>query len=230
MRSKTTYFWVLLFAMLAAILGSGQPKTSSDRTLAIVGATLIDGTGAAPVPDAVVVIRGERIVAAGPRRKVRVPRHAQMLDARGQWLIPGLIDAHVHFFQSGGLYTRPDVIDLRQRVPYKHELDLIRKRLPDTFRRYLCSGITSVVDPGGPMWNFQVREMASRTEAAPRVAVAGPLVSTYAPKKLQTEDPAIVRAQTPEEARTLVQRELAEKPDLIKIWFIRLPNTKLEDA
>ncbi|HEX8097684.1 MAG TPA: amidohydrolase family protein, partial [Pyrinomonadaceae bacterium] len=102
-------------------------------------------------------------------------------------------------------------------------------RLPYTFTRYLCSGVTSVVDVGGPMWNFKVREIAARTEEAPRVAVAGPLISTYAPEKLKTDDPAIIKAGTPEEARALAERELAQKPDLVKIWFIRTGTAKLED-
>ena len=215
--------------------GPAAPKKSrptaaqEPRALVIAGATLIDGTGAPPVQDAIVVIRGERIVAAGPHARVQIPRGAWRTNARGKWVIPGLVDAHVHFFQSGGLYTRPDVIDLRSRVPYAEELATIRKRLPYTFTRYLCSGITSAVDVGGPMWNFQVRELAARTIDAPRVAVAGPLISSYAPPALETDDPAIIRVSTPEEARGLADKELAEKPDLVKIWFIRRPDMKLED-
>lgn len=219
----------LLCAAALAPAAAAQSKSAAPATLAITGATLVDGTGAAPVPDAAVVVRGDRIVAAGPRAKVKIPRGAQRLDARGKWLIPGLIDAHVHFFQSGGLYTRPDVIDLRRRVSYAQELAWIRDRLPYTFTRYLCSGITSVVDVGGPMWNFRLRELAARTELAPRVAVAGPLVSTYVPPAIESEDPAIIRVRTPEEARTLVRKELGYKPDLIKIWFVRTPGSKLEE-
>lgn len=198
-------------------------------TLVITGATLIDGTGAAPVPGAVIVIGEDRILAAGSHAQVKIPKRVRVLDARGKWIIPGLIDAHVHFFQSGGLYTRPDVIDLRSRVPYEKELEGIRQRLSYTFTRYLCSGITSVVDVGGPMSNFTVRDIANRTAAAPRVAVAGPLISTYSPKALETEDPAIIRVNTPEQARGWVREELTKKPELIKIWFIRRPDAKLED-
>jgi hypothetical protein len=94
-------------------------------------------------------------------------------------------------------------------------LEWIRGRLPYTFTRYLCSGITSVVDAGGPFANFNVRAMARRTRAAPRVAVAGPLISTVAPDNLETSDPAIIEVTNPEQAVALVRRELARKPDLI---------------
>jgi imidazolonepropionase-like amidohydrolase len=80
------------------------------------------------------------------------------------------------------------------------------------------------------MWNFEVRDVAAKTDAAPRVAVAGPLVSTYVPAALEVDDPPIIRVNSPDEARALVRRLLARKPDLVKIWFIRRPDQKLEDA
>ena len=227
MKSCTQAFCVLLVAALLS--GTQGCDLAPQATLVIVGATLIDGTGTDPVEDSVIVINDDRIVAAGPRSDTPFPKGARTIDGRGLWIIPGLIDAHVHFFQSGGLYTRPDVIDLRRRVPYAQELATIKQNLSQTFQRYLCSGVTSVVDVGGPLWNFRVREQAAQTDAAPRVAVAGPLISTYAPEKLQTDDPAIIRVTTPDEARALVRRELEHNPDLVKIWFIRRPGIPLEE-
>ena len=226
MMQTRLMFLLLILALLAA------PARAQNRnaTLVINGGTLIDGTGAPPIPDAAVVVSGDRIADAGPSSKMTVPKNIKTVDARGKWIIPGLIDAHVHFFQSGDLYTRPDIIDLRHRVPYERELAWIRRRLPYTFTRYLCSGITSVVDAGGPFANFNVRAMARRTRAAPRVVVAGPLISTVAPDELGTADPAIIEVINPEQAIALVRRELARKPDLIKIWFIRGPDVELEHA
>ncbi|MBU0491566.1 MAG: amidohydrolase family protein [Chloroflexi bacterium] len=65
-------------------------------TLALVNGTLIDGTGAAPVPDAAVVIRDGRIVAAGPRAGVTIPTDARVIDVQGGTILPGFINAHVH--------------------------------------------------------------------------------------------------------------------------------------
>src|SRR6516164_1218236 len=221
----------LLFPLLILVLVTASAQARGrNATLIINGGTLIDGTGGPPIPDAAVVVSGDRIVDAGPSSKIAVPKNTKTVDARGKWIIPGLIDAHVHFFQSDDLYTRPDVIDLRQRVPYERELAWIRRRLPHTFTRYLCSGITSVVDAGGPFENFNVRAMARRTRAAPRVAVAGPLISTVAPDDPETADPAIIEVTNPEEAVALVRRELARKPDLIKIWLIRGPDVELDHA
>src|ERR1700722_12454890 len=72
---------------------------SRAATLAIVGGTLIDGTGAAPVQDATVVIHDGLIVAAGPRSSVKIPRRANIVDAHGKTILPCLWDMHAHFEQ-----------------------------------------------------------------------------------------------------------------------------------
>ena len=79
---------------------------------AITGGTLIDGTGAMPVRQAVVLIQGDRIVAAGPAASVTIPRGTKIVDARGTWIVPGLVDVHAHFFESGRSYMRPAQVDL----------------------------------------------------------------------------------------------------------------------
>jgi imidazolonepropionase-like amidohydrolase len=194
----------------------------------IQGATVITGTGSPVIRNAAIVIEGGRIRDIGPRNEVRVPNNAQVIDARGKWVIPGLIDAHVHFSQSGGIYTRPDLLDLRSRRSYDKEMEWIKGHLTSTFERYINSGITSVVDCGGPMWNFEMRDIAAQTRKAPRVAVAGPLISTYLPPTTATNDPDIVMPTSPAQARDLVRRQADRKPDLIKLWWVRQPGDNLD--
>jgi len=213
---------LLALACLAACAMVPEGRSGAPVT-AIVGATVIhpsaDAAHAA-FPDATVVVEADTIRAVGPRDSTAVPPGAKVIDARGKWLIPGLIDAHVHFFQSGNLYTRPDVADFNAWMPYAKEVARNEARLPATFKAWLASGVTSVVDIGGPMWNFEVREAAARSGAAPRVHVAGPLISMVARPQLDLGDPPIIRISTPDEARALVRRELARKPDFIKVWYI----------
>jgi hypothetical protein len=73
--------------------------TLESGAFAIAGATLIDGTDAAPVPDAVVVVRDGRIAAAGPRSQVVVPKGMRVVDGHGATLLPGLWEMHAHFAQ-----------------------------------------------------------------------------------------------------------------------------------
>jgi len=80
---------------LAGTLLLGCKQASQDG-VALVGATLIDGSGGPSLPDAAVVVRGGRIESIGLRSDFQLPRRTREVDVSGQWIIPGLIDAHVH--------------------------------------------------------------------------------------------------------------------------------------
>ncbi|HVS56922.1 MAG TPA: amidohydrolase family protein [Casimicrobiaceae bacterium] len=217
--------YICLSGFLVACLAScaNRPQPTAASTLAIVGGTVVHpqrDAARAVAPNSVIVVTAGRISAVGPADSVPIPAGATVVDARGKWIVPGLIDAHVHFFQSGNLYTRPDAADLRTAVPYAREVARNQARLAATFKVYLASGVTSVVDIGGPFWNFDVRDAAQRSPAAPRVSVAGPLISTVDDPPLDLGDPPIIKITTADEARALVRRELARQPDYIKVWFI----------
>lgn len=114
---------------------------------AIVGATLWDGTGRAPVTNAVTVVRGDRILCAGAAGECPVPEGARVLEAKGQYLIPGLIDSHVHLlFLSNGSAGEALGLDLR---------DL------------LAQGVTTVRDMGNSPAALLSR--VAGLEASPRV-------------------------------------------------------------
>jgi imidazolonepropionase-like amidohydrolase len=196
---------------------AASPGTSQGGTTFVRG-TLVRSDGSV-VDDAVVAIEGTRIARVATAREMPIPPGAAVIGGSGKWIIPGLIDAHVHFFQSGGLYTRPDVIDLTARVSYAEETRRVRAALPETFRRYLRAGVTSVIDFGGPEWNFEMRELATRTPLAPRVAVAGPLLSSLARPQLDLGDPPIRQVTEPGAARAMVRAEAPRKPDFIKLWW-----------
>ena len=198
----------ILLTTATAFLALVPWTSSSFAQTAYVGATLFDGTGADPVEDAVVIVVGDRVLEVGRRGEIEIPDYLAVVEADGKWIVPGLIDAHIHFFQSGGLYTRPDVIDLRDWRSYETEMDAIDADLEETFRRYLASGVTSVVDVGGGYWNFEVREKANGQLHAPRTAVAGPLVSTVSRPQMDIGDPPIIEVESPEMARELVRKQL----------------------
>jgi len=194
--------------------------TARAEKIALVNGTIINPDKSQIVQNATIIIDGDKIAAAGDAKTISAPKDARLIDCKGKFILPGYIDTHVHFFQSGDLYTRPDVVDLTKMRPYAEEVAWIKGNLPDTFERYLRSGITSVVDVGGPMWNFEVRKKANAAARAPRVAVAGPLISSVSREKLDLGDPPIVKIDTPEQAREFVRKLAAQNPDLVKIWYI----------
>jgi len=92
--------WAVAGGKASAEDGSTAPR---GRYLAVVGATLIDGTGAPAVEDAVIIVEGDRVRAAGPRRQIRIPPGSVPLDATGLTVIPGLVDMHVHLVDGVSL-------------------------------------------------------------------------------------------------------------------------------
>ncbi len=212
------------FGLAAALMLAGAPCQAAETSItAIVGATVIHPDRDLPsavAANSTLIIAGRRIESIGPAGSTAVPAGATRIDGQGKWVVPGLIDSHVHFFQSGNLYTRPDVADFNAWMPYAKEVERNKGRLAETFKVWLASGVTSVVDIGGPFWNFEMRDAALKSPAAPRVAVAGPLLSMVDRVKLDLGDPPIIKITSADEARALVRRELERKPDFIKVWFI----------
>ncbi|HKD43206.1 MAG TPA: amidohydrolase family protein [Myxococcaceae bacterium] len=208
-----------LLGLIAAVY-SGR-SLGADKVTAIIHGTLVHPEkGASLEPDVTIIVAGDRIQAVGPSKSTPAPKGATVLNAQGKWILPGLIDSHVHFFQSGNPFTRPDAIDATKIVPYDKEVQRNKARLPATFKVWLASGVTSVADVGGPFWNFEVRDAARKSSAAPRVAIAGPLTSMIDRPQLDLGDPPIIKISSPEAARQLAQKELSYKPDFLKVWFI----------
>ena len=91
---------------------------------------------------------------------------------------------------------------------------------------WLATGVTSVVDLGGPFWNFDVRSEARTLAAAPDVFVTGPLMSPIAvPELAGAGDPPILKVSTEADVDELAAREIARKPDFLKFWYVNDPTT-----
>jgi imidazolonepropionase-like amidohydrolase len=218
-----------LSLLTALALAGGSGALAAEKITAIVGGTLIhpEQAGAPAEKDVTVIISGDRIQRVGPSKSTPPPKGATVISAKGKWILPGLVDSHVHFFQSGNPFTRPDAFDATKIVPYEKEVARNQARLPATFKVWLASGVTSVADVGGPFWNFEARDAAKKSPAAPRVAIAGPLTSMVARPQLDIGDPPIIKITSPEAARELAAKELARKPDFLKVWFIHRPEDDL---
>lgn len=156
--------------------------------------------------------------------KFKLPDSAVIIDGKGKYVMPGMVDGHIHFFQSGGLYTRPDGLNLGKIYSYEKDQQWIRNNQEDQMRRYLACGITTVIDVGGPFSNYDVKNKNASTKLAPNAYVTGPLISTYLPHNLDEKDPPIIKVNNEEEARELVRKQLPYKPDFIKVWYIVLPG------
>jgi imidazolonepropionase-like amidohydrolase len=89
----------LFSAALSLIVGLSfvHSLAQSEQVTVLVGGTVIDGHGGAPLPGAVVLIRGNKILQVGSKGEVKFPQTAKVIDATGKFILPGLIDLHVHY-------------------------------------------------------------------------------------------------------------------------------------
>ena len=205
------------------------PTGTQPAPVVLAGATLIDGTGGAPVPDAVVIVRGGRIACAGTRAACAANGSPDpvrdTVDVAGQWIMPGLIDAHMHFGQTGWVDGRPDALDLRARgYPYDATIARLEAHPEPIFRANLCSGVTSVFDVGGYAWSYNLPARAEDDPQAPRVAAAGPLLSTVDHWINLPEAKQIVYIGSDSAARAQVRANLARGAAAIKVWYVVRAN------
>lgn len=186
--------------------------------LVLTGGTLIDGTGAPPVPNATVVVVNGRIECAGTSCKA--PAGAAVRDVTGSWILPGIVDAHVHYAQTGWADGRPDALDLRAKYPYEGvEANLAAH--PETFfRTDLCSGVTSVFDVGGYPWSIDLARREKDDPAAPRYAAAGPLLSTIDFWLNLPAERQFIHLKDPDAARAGVRYLAARGAAAVKVWYI----------
>lgn len=205
-------YYSLLIAMSLFTLLTAQQTLISNVNLADVKTGKI-------IPGQSVIINGDKIEQTGAANKIKAAAGIQTIDGTGKYLMPGMTDAHIHFFQSGGLYTRPDVVDLRSKVPYEKEKAFGLNNAADYMSRYLRLGITSIIDVGGPMANFTIRDSISKTIPAPNILVTGPLFSMVDREQFGADKP-IIKITSIEEADALFNKMLPLKPDFIKIWYI----------
>jgi len=207
-----------------AVTTAFPTPSATPPALALVGASLVDGTGASPMPDAVVVMREGRIACAGSRSACPIPLDADTVNAAGKWIIPGLIDAHVHFSQTGWVDGRPDALDLREQLPYERvEADLHAH--PELFfRAYLCSGVTSVFDVGGYPWTLDLQVRTAESASAPRVVAAGPLLSTIDFWLNLPDQRQFIYMSDEATVRQAVRAHKDWGAAAIKVWYIMPPQ------
>lgn len=191
--------------------------------VAIKGKLLLDGTGADPIRNPVILVEGDTIVAAGSADDVAPDPKAQVIDLSDKTILPGLIDAHIHLV---GLKSMEDSITELIRTP--PALGALRTTVEA--RRLLQAGFTSVRTVGGPVSIYLKQAIEEGVVSGPRIMASGrSFIQTSGggdpwdiPLECMGTASSLGRglAETvdgPMECRKGVRRRLREGADLIKI-------------
>lgn len=215
-------------AAIATLVMLAAASSVAAQTRALVGATLIDGTGADPIPDAVIVVRDGRITCVGPSNGCDVPDGVEAVDLEGRFVTPGLVDAHVHFSQTGWLDGRPDGLPAPDLYPYAETSRAARENPERWHRSYLCTGITAVYDVGGHPWTTRLPAMSEDDPRAVHVRAAGPLITHADVPALQVDDEhyTFLPMGSVDEARESVQRLVAMGSTSAKVWYVGSPPSR----
>ncbi|MGB8474962.1 MAG: amidohydrolase family protein [Candidatus Acidiferrum sp.] len=182
----------LTLLALSIVLVCCSCSSPPPPALAITHVTLIDATGAAPKPDMTVLLAGEKIAAIGPSSSLSIPRGTRVLDTSGKFLIPGLVDMHVHLTGAGEPTGSREFI-----------LPLL-----------LANGITTVRDMGGDLDALKAlrHEIDDGKLQAPRIFFAGPYLDGSPP----FFQPSLVVTNSAEAAAD-VHSLVARGADFIKV-------------
>jgi imidazolonepropionase-like amidohydrolase len=187
-RISSRFATVLVATLLGVVGFSLQSPLAQAPAVALTGARVIDGTGAAPIEQATIVIANGKIESVGPAASAKIPAGATRVDMAGKTIVPGLINAHGHL--NADTTSRP-----------------VRDKLASQLRVYADYGVTTVVVLGAGV--DELDETVSLREAQ----ASGPLERA----RVYVAGNSIRNLKTAEEARQKVNEYADGKADIIKI-------------
>jgi imidazolonepropionase-like amidohydrolase len=203
----------IAMASVAAFLTAAAPRAQTPKHLALLGGMLITGYEVPPIHHAVVVVEGNKIVAAGRATEIKIPPGATIVDTSGRAMLPGLIETHGHLIVLGqGSYD--------SWFPWikNHGGDSMLKRVMEiSAKQLLMAGVTTTVDLGAPLApSLDIRDRINKGEVVgTRVLVSGPWIARGAGGAMQ-EGFGGLNISSSEEAGRETDRLAAAGVDLIK--------------
>lgn len=186
---------------------------------ALLNATLLDGSAEMTAQENMAVVtRGEKIEWVGPAAVAQVPADAQVIDLAGAYLMPGLINMHVHFCGTGKPYSAGNAGDIMRRLDNAPGKLIVRHILANNAKQQLASGVTTVRGAGDPLFgDLAVRNLieAGRIEG-PRIVAPGTGITV--PGGHGAGLFAQV-ANSPKEAQVMVRSLFGRKVDVVKLFI-----------
>ncbi|MCM5663576.1 amidohydrolase family protein [Galbibacter mesophilus] len=215
-----------LFYFLIIFYSCKDTKDSSDYTV-LKGGTVFIGNGNS-ISDGIIIIKNGKIENIG-NNKTSIPDNANIIDVTGKFITPGLIDSHVHFFQTGFFDSRPDALDLRDSINYEKTQDYVKNNPERYYEAYLRSGVTGVYDVGGFSWSIELQNSAENNLYAPHIAASGILLTPASKERVKSfntaNDSVLVHLESAEHGKSVVRLNDSLGSTGIKIHQLYLNDT-----
>ncbi len=213
---------ILLPIIVCFVLMTCGGVQQENSVIVIKGATIFDGNGGEAITNGVIVAKNGVIECVGEEDECMVPKNATVIDAEEKFITPGIVDAHMHFFQTGFFDSRPDALDLNEVYPISEVTAYQRQNPERYYDSYLCSGITAVYDVGGMSWSIDLQDEAENNPRAPHVAAAGPLLTPVSGAPFDLPSDRVLVHLDSEEAGVKTVQYLSDLGSTgIKFWQIR---------
>jgi len=213
----------------ASLLGLLLATVDAHAATLLRGATVHDGNGRV-LADASIRIEGDRIACIGSQPQCPALPDDEVIDVAGRFITPGLVDAHVHFSQTGWLDGRPHWPFVKDFYDYeKLQQDL--RNDPDRWHRaYLCSGITAVYDVGGLPWTAAMNDAGADLPPRAHVRAAGPLITHARVDDLVADgNNTFLPMSSDDEALASVARLVEWGADAVKVWYLDPPADRRDE-
>jgi imidazolonepropionase-like amidohydrolase len=193
------------------------------------GATVFDGNGGPPIADGSIRVENDRIQCVGSRSDCPAVPGDREIDLSGQFVTPGLVDAHVHFMQTGWLDGRPHQQYLSDYYDYEALQAGLKASQDRWHRAYLCSGVTAVFDPGGLPWTPSYEKAAEGNPKRAHYRGSGPLI-THAQISLGALGGETFLSMDSDEAVAEgVDRLVEWGARAVKVWYLDPPADRREE-
>jgi len=217
MKLKTQFKSVLLLTTVISQMALANSPATGDK-IAFINTNVISSNLAFPLLESTVLVEDGKIARVQPS-VIDIPKGYAKINLNNKWLMPGLIDGHVHLAQSGGAFTRPDMFDAQQISSYAEDQKWLQANEKNILKDYMSFGITSVIDMGGPERNLKRHQQLSESSQFPSVYAAGPLLAPMDVPKLQHDGKTFWQVTSSADAIELVKRQLEFNAHMVKlVW------------
>jgi imidazolonepropionase-like amidohydrolase len=196
----------------------GNLNTSSEQgqRRAFVGANILNPNLDLNINNATILVNKGKIVKIQPSSD-KVPNNYSVTNLKNKWVIPGLIDGHVHLSESGSAYTRPDIIDATKIQSYDADQNWLLANTSSLLKDYVSLGITTIFDMGGPSQYIEHYRDVTKNGIYPDIYAAGALLAPMEVPQLNVNGEIFTKVTNAQEAKALVESQLALNTSIIKI-------------